>query len=90
MLVAGKEEMTATLLPSPLLRLVLKRKLTCKLVLDYLKHFNNFIGSFLRNKFLIKYLDKDIIPDFLRFRVPVNGGFFRIRVAQLSIETLEI
>ena len=75
MLVAYKEQMTAILLPPPLLRMVLKRKLTWKLVLDYLKHFNKFNSSFLRIKFLRKCLDNDIIPNFLRFRVPDNGVF---------------
>ena len=67
--------MTSILLPTPLFRLVLKRKLTWKLVLDCLKHFNTFNSSFLRIKFLRKCLDNDIIPDFLRFRVPDNGVF---------------
>ena len=75
MLVACKEEKTAILLPPPLLRLGLKRKLTWKLVLDYLKHFNNLNSNFLRIKFLRKCLVNDIIPDFLRFRVPDNGVF---------------
>ena len=39
------------------------------------KHFNKFKSSFLRIKFLRKCLDNDIIPDFLRFRVPDNGIF---------------
>ena len=55
--------------------MVLKRKLTWKLVLDNLRHFNKFNSSFLRIKFLRKCLDNDIIPDFLRFRVPDNGVF---------------
>ena len=67
--------MTAILLPPTLLRLVLKRKLTWKLVLNYLKHFNKLNSSFLRIIFLRKCLDNDIIPDFLRFRVPDNGVF---------------
>ena len=67
--------MTAVLLPPPLLRIVLNRKLTWKLVLDYLKHFNKFNSSFLRIKFLRNCLNNDIIPDFLRFRVPDNGVF---------------
>ena len=75
MLVACKAEMTAILLPPPLLRLVLKRKLTWKLVLDYLKRLNKFNTSFMRIKFLRKCLDNDITPDFLRFRVPDNGFF---------------
>ena len=44
-------------------------------MLHYLKHFNKFHCSFLRIKFQIKCLDNDIIPDFLRFRVPDNGVF---------------
>ena len=75
MLVACKAEMTAFLLPPPLLRLVLKRKLTWKLVLDYLKQFNKFNTSFMRIKFLRKCLNNDITPDFLRFRVPDNDVF---------------
>ena len=79
MLVACKEEITAILLPPPLLRLVLIIKLTWKLVLHYLKHFNNINSSLQRIKLLNKCLDNDIIPDFLRFRVPDNGVFFRIK-----------
>ena len=70
---ACKEQMTAILLPPPLLRMVLKNKFTWRLVLDYLKHFNKFNSSFLRIKFLRIYNDN--IPDFLRFRVPDNGVF---------------
>ena len=68
--------MTLILMPPPLLRLVLKRKLTWKLVLDYLEHFNKINSSFLRIEFLRKCLDNDIITDFLRLRVPINGVFF--------------
>ena len=75
MLVACKEEMTVIVLPPPLLRFVLKRKLTWKLVLEFLKQFNKFNISFLRIKFLKKCLDNDIIPDFLRFHVPDNSVF---------------
>ena len=75
MLVACKEQMPAILLAPLLLRLVLKRNFTWKLVIDYLKHFNKFNNSFLRTKFLQKCLDNDIIPVFLRFRVPDNGVF---------------
>ena len=75
MLVACTEEMTAILMPPSLLRLALTKKLTWKLVLDYLKHFNTFNNSFLRINFLKKCLGNGLIPDFLRFRVPDNGGF---------------
>ena len=90
MLVACKEKMTAILLPPQLLRMILKRKLTWKLVLGYLKHFKKFNSSFLRIKFMRKCLDNDIISDFLRFRVPDNGVFFLSSGAQLPTETLEI
>ena len=83
MLVACKEELAAILLPPPLLSLVLKRKLTWKLVLDYLKHFNKLNSTFLRIKFLKKCLDNDVIPDFLRFR-------FQITVFQLRLLRFEI
>ena len=73
MLVACKEEMTAILLPPPFLRLVLKRKLTWKLELDYLKHFSKINSSFLRIKYLRKCLDNDIIPNFSQFCVLDNG-----------------
>ena len=75
MLVACKEEVVAILLPPTFLRLILKRKLTWKLVLDYIKHFSKIDSSFLRIKFLRKYLDNDIMPDFLRFCVPDNCVF---------------
>ena len=70
----------------PLLRLVLKRKLSWKLVLEYLKHFIKFNSNFLRIKFPRKCLDNDIIPEFLRFHVPDNGS----SDAQLPTETHEI
>ena len=89
MLVACKEQMTAILLPPPLLRLALKKKLTWKLVLDYLKHLNKFNSSLLRVKFLRRCLDNDIIPDFLRFCAPDNGVFFGSSGAQLPTETHE-
>ena len=60
-------------------------------MLGFLKHFNNFNSSFLRIKFLKKCLDNDdMIPGFLRFRVPGNGVFFGSSGAQLPIETLDI
>ena len=52
--------------------MVLIKTLTWKLVLDYLNVFSKFKSSFLRIKFLRKCLDNDIIPEFLRFRVPDN------------------
>ena len=58
-----KKEMTATFL-----RMVLK-KLTGKLVLDYVKLLNKFNNSFLRIKLLQKCFLNDIIPDFLRLSV---------------------
>ena len=73
--VACKKEMTAILLPLLFLRLVLKRKLTWKLVLDFLKYFSKFKSSFLRFNFLRKYLDNAIIPHFIRFRVPDKDVF---------------
>ena len=82
MLVACKEQMTAILLPQPLLRL------TWKLVLVYLKHFNKFNSSFLRIKFLKKCLDNDIIPDFLRFCVPDNGVFLDQAVHSFQLRLL--
>ena len=69
MLVACEEEMTEILLPPPFFRLVLKKKLTWKIVLGYLKHFRNFNSSFPRTKFLRKCLDNDIKTDFLRHGV---------------------
>ena len=89
MLVACKEQMTAILLPPPLLRMVLKIKLTWKLVVDYLKHFNKFNSSFLRIKFLKKCLDNDIIPDFLRIRVSDNGVFSDQAVQSFQLRLLK-
>ena len=83
-----KEQMTAILLPPPLLRMVLKRKLTWKLVLDYLNYSNNFNSSFLRFKFLIKCLDNDIRSDFLRFRVPDNCVFLDQAVHRFQLRLL--
>ena len=51
---------------------ILKRKLTWKIVLDYLKFFKKSVH---RLNFLRKCLKSDLIPDFLKFRVPENGFF---------------
>ena len=59
-------------------------------MLGYLKHFSRFNSSFLRIEFPRKCLDNDIIPDFLKFRVPDFGFFFESSGAQLSIETPEM
>ena len=57
-------------------------------MLDYLKHFNRFNSSFLRIKFLRKCLDNDIIPDFVRFRVPDNGVFSNQAVYSFQLRLL--
>ena len=67
--------MTTVLLPALWLRQNLTRKLTWKLVLDYLKFFKKVQVSVHRLKFLRKCLKNDLIPDFLKFRVPENGFF---------------
>ena len=54
----------------------LKKKLTWKIVLDYLKLFKEVQVSIHRLKFLRKSLKNDLIPDFLKFRVPENGFFW--------------
>ena len=59
------------------------KKLTWKLVLDYLKNFNKFNSSILRFKFPRKCLDKDIIPDFYGFACLITV-FFRIKPCTAS------
>ena len=53
----------------------LKNKLNWKLVRDYASIYVKFINCHQRVKFLRVYLEKDIISDFLRFRVPEKGVF---------------
>ena len=60
-----------------------EKKLSVKLWLDYLKLFIKIISSFLRNKFLKKCLDYDIIPDFLRFPM-TESSVFRIEPCAAS------
>ena len=60
-------------------------------MLGYLKHFSKFNSSFLRIKYPRKCFDNDIIPEFLKFRLPDFGVFFfKSSSAQLSIETPEM
>ena len=44
-------------------------------MLDYFKFFKKVQVSVHRLKFLRKCLINDLIPDFLKFRVPENGVF---------------
>ena len=44
-------------------------------MLDYLKFFKKVQVSVHRLKFLRKCLKNDLIPDFLKFRIPENGFF---------------
>ena len=62
-----------------LAQIFLKRKLTWKIVLDYLKFFKKVQVSVHRLKCLRKGLKNDLIPDFLKFKVPENG-FFRTKL----------
>ena len=50
-------------------------RLAQKLVRDYASIYVKFINCHQRVKFLRVCLENDIIPDFLRFRVPENGVF---------------
>ena len=52
-----------------------KNKLIWNLVLDYASIYVKYINCHQRVKFLRVCLENDIIPDFLRFRVPENGVF---------------
>ena len=80
------KRMTTVLLPADWLRQILKKKLTWKIVLDYLKFFKKFQVSVHRLKFLRKCLKNDLILDFLKFRVPITV-FFGPSCAFFSIET---
>ena len=80
--------MTTVLLPAVWLRQILKRKLTWKIVLDYLKLFKKAQVSVHRLKFLRKCLKNDLIPDFLKFRVPKNGFFLDQAVHNFQLKLL--
>ena len=67
--------MSTVVLPPPILIWTLKNKLNWKLVRDYASIYVKFINCYQRVKFLRVYLEKDIIYDFLRFRVPEKGMF---------------
>ena len=67
--------MSTVVLPPPILIWTLKNKLIWKLVRDYASIYVKFINCHQRVKFLRVCLEKDIIPDFLRLRVPENGVF---------------
>ena len=67
--------MTTVLLPALWLRQIQKRKLTWKIVLDYLNIFEKVEVSVHRLKFLRKCLKNDLLQDILKFRVPENGVF---------------
>ena len=82
--------MTTLLLPAVWLRQTLKRKLTWKIVLDYLKFFEKVQVSGLRLKFLRKCLINDLIPNFLKFRVPENGVFLDQAVHNFQLLRTEV
>ena len=66
----------------------MKMKLTWKIVLDYLKFFKKVQVSVHRLKFLRKCLKNDLIPDFLKFRVPENGVFSDQAVHNFQLKLL--
>ena len=80
--------MTTVLLPAVWLRQTLKRKLTWKFVLDYLKFFKKIQVSVHRLKFLRKCLKNYLIPDFLKIRVPENGVFSDKAVHHFQLKLL--
>ena len=80
--------MTTVLLPAVWLRQILKRKLTWKIVLDYLKFFKKVQVSVHRLKFMRKCLKNDLIPDFLKFRFPENGVFSDQAVHNFQLKLL--
>ena len=67
--------MSTVVLPPATLIWTLKNKLFGKLVRDYASIYVKFINCNQRVKFLSVCLKNDIIPDFLRFRIPENGAF---------------
>ena len=67
--------MSTVVLPPPFLIWTLKNKLIWKLVRDYASIYVKFINCHQRVKFLRVCLEKEIIPNFLRFTVPENGVF---------------
>ena len=77
-----------SILPAVWLRQILKRKLTWKIVLDYLKFFKKVQVSVHRLKFLRKCLKNDLIPDFLKFRVPENEVFSDQAVHNFQLKLL--
>ena len=63
-------------LPYSLLILDLKRNDWWKLFLEYRKFLRKRINNSLRIEFLDNGLKSNIVPKFLKFRVPENGYFF--------------
>ena len=75
-------------LPPPILIWTLKNKLIWKLFCDYASIYVKFINCHQRVKFLRVCLENDIIPDFLRFRVPKNGVFLNQAVHSFQTKLL--
>ena len=80
--------MSTSILPPPILIWTLKNKLIWKLVRDYASIYVKFINCHQRNEFLRICLENDIIPDFLRFRVPENGVFLNQEVHSFQTKLL--
>ena len=66
----------------------MKNKLIWKLVRDYASIYVKFINCHQRVQFLRVCLENDIIPDFLRFRVPENGMFLNQAVHSFQTKLL--
>ena len=82
--------MSTVVLPPPFLMWTLKNKLIWKLVHDYASIYVKFINCHQRIKFLRVCLENDIIPDFLRFRVPENGVFSNQAVHSFQTKILRM
>ena len=67
--------MCTVVLPPPILIWTLKNKLIWKLVRDYASVYVKFINCHKGVKFFSVCLENNIIPDFLRVRVPENVLF---------------
>ena len=77
------------LLPKRWLRYILKRSNCYKLYLDYLKTLNKVTSCTHQIEFLKQCLKNDIIPDFLRFRAPINEIFSEQVVHSFQIKLLK-
>ena len=71
-------------LPNKLFMLELQRNVCLKTFMKYRSSFRKFVNHNLRKRFLENCDKADIVPIFLKFRIPNNGCFDDRYVRDLS------